>query len=71
MGKGSAPRKFSVDHQTFSSNWDQIFGKKSNGNRPEQSDQVHTGESTGVRSSEGGQGVYRELSHDGQIKVNE
>lgn len=28
MGKGSSPRKFSVDHHTFSSNWDAIFGKK-------------------------------------------
>ena len=30
MGKGSVPRKFSVDHHTFSSNWDAIFGKKKN-----------------------------------------
>ena len=27
-GKGSAPRPFSVDHNTFSNNWDAIFGKK-------------------------------------------
>ena len=27
-GKGSSPRPFSVDDQTFSSNWDTIFGKK-------------------------------------------
>ena len=25
-GKGSRPRPFSVDHSTFSSNWDKIFG---------------------------------------------
>lgn len=26
-GKGSAPRPFSVDHKTFSDNWDVIFNK--------------------------------------------
>lgn len=26
-GKGSAPRPFSVDHKTFSDNWDAIFKK--------------------------------------------
>jgi len=27
MGKGSAPRPYSVDHKKFSDNWDQIFKK--------------------------------------------
>lgn len=27
-GKGSVPRPFSVDHKTFSDNWDAIFNKK-------------------------------------------
>lgn len=27
-GKGSSPRPFSVDQQTFNSNWDKIFTKK-------------------------------------------
>lgn len=27
-GKGSAPRPFSVDQETFESNWDRIFSKK-------------------------------------------
>lgn len=27
-GKGSAPRPFSVDQETFSNNWDSIFGRK-------------------------------------------
>lgn len=27
-GKGSRPRPYSVDRQTFESNWDKIFGKK-------------------------------------------
>ena len=27
-GKGSSPRPFSVSQETFSNNWDQIFGKK-------------------------------------------
>lgn len=27
-GKGSNPRPFSVDQQTYASNWEAIFGKK-------------------------------------------
>lgn len=27
-GKGSRPRPFSVDHETFSGNWDRIFTKQ-------------------------------------------
>lgn len=27
-GKGSAPRPFSVDQQTYAANWDAVFGKK-------------------------------------------
>ena len=27
-GKGSRPRPFSVDQETFDNNWDNIFGKK-------------------------------------------
>jgi len=27
-GKGSSPRPFNVDRQTFESNWDLAFGKK-------------------------------------------
>jgi hypothetical protein len=30
MGKGSAPRPYSVDADTFESNWDKIFRKKTN-----------------------------------------
>ena len=30
MGKGSAPRPYSVDTDTFESNWDKIFKKKKN-----------------------------------------
>jgi len=30
MGKGSAPRPYSVDADTFESNWDKIFKKKQN-----------------------------------------
>lgn len=29
-GKGSRPRPYSVSQSTFSSNWDDIFGKKEN-----------------------------------------
>lgn len=28
-GKGSKSRPLSVDHDTFSNNWDRVFGKKS------------------------------------------
>jgi len=28
-GKGSRPRPYSVDNETFASNWDRIFSKKS------------------------------------------
>ena len=28
MSKGSKPRTFSVDQDTFASNWDSIFGSK-------------------------------------------
>jgi len=28
MGKGSAPRPYSVDQDTFSNNWDAIFKQK-------------------------------------------
>lgn len=28
MSKGSTPRPFSVDRETFSDNWDAIFSKK-------------------------------------------
>lgn len=28
MSKGSAPRPFDVNRQTFENNWDAIFGKK-------------------------------------------
>ena len=27
-GKGSSPRPYSVDKNTFNNNWDKIFGKK-------------------------------------------
>lgn len=27
-GKGSSPRPFSVDKETYNSNWETIFGKK-------------------------------------------
>jgi|APDOM4702015191_1054821.scaffolds.fasta_scaffold1780520_1 hypothetical protein len=33
MGKGSAPRPF-ADREEFDKNFDLIFGKKKNGNKP-------------------------------------
>lgn len=35
MGKGSQPRPFSVDKETFNANWDKAFGK----NRKEKDDE--------------------------------
>jgi len=72
MGKGSAPRKFSVDHQTFSTNWDTIFGKKSNArDKSGTGDQVHSGERTTICPGEGQQGIYRELFAHSKKPVNE
>lgn len=71
MGKGSAPRPFEVDHGTFASNWDQIFGKKSNGNQSGKSNQVHSGERTTIRSGESQQGVRGKLSEDSEKPSNE
>ena len=33
-GKGSAPRPFSVDQQTFEDNWNRIFNKVPSGGMP-------------------------------------
>lgn len=35
MGKGSNPRPFEVDRQTFRDNYDAIFGKNKNSQQPE------------------------------------
>lgn len=70
MGKGSAPRKFSVDHTTFSNNWDAIFGKK-HGNKPSESNQLHGGERTIVCTGEGQSGVHRELPAHREGPANE
>lgn len=35
MGKGSAPRPYGVDHETYSSNWDKIFGTRNATNNSE------------------------------------
>lgn len=72
MGKGSTPRPFEVDHETFASNWNQIFGKKSNErNQSGTSNQVHSGERSAVCTSEGQQGVRGELPADGKKPSDE
>jgi len=35
MSKGSAPRPFDVDRQTYSNNWDAIFKNKNVQNQPD------------------------------------
>jgi hypothetical protein len=35
MSKGSSPRPFEVDHETFSNNFDAIFGKQKPNYSPE------------------------------------
>ena len=35
-GKGDTPRPFSVDQETFASNWDLIFKKPKAENQPEE-----------------------------------
>ena len=39
-GKGSRPRPYSVDQQTFDSNWDAIFGKKKKEESTEYEDKI-------------------------------
>jgi len=38
MSKGSAPRPFDVDRQSFENNWDAIFGKRKPANGDDQHD---------------------------------
>ena len=38
MGKGSAPRPFDVDEETFAGNWAKIFGKKNAEQKQETTD---------------------------------
>ena len=40
MSKGSAPRPFEVDHKTFESNWEAIFGKRKTDNGSDEHDNV-------------------------------
>ena len=40
-GKGSAPRPFGVDADTFASNWDAIFRKDKEGQGESQPDSEH------------------------------
>ena len=35
-GKGDTPRPLSIDQETFSQNWDRIFGKKTQESVPEE-----------------------------------
>lgn len=35
-GKGSAPRPFSVDEDTYSDNWERTFGKKAEPEKEEE-----------------------------------
>ena len=71
MGKGSAPRPFSVSHENFSDSWNRIFGKQSNGNQSGKSNQVHSGERSSVRTSESQQGICGELPEDGKKPSDE
>ena len=40
MSKGSAPRPFDVDHKTFESNWEAIFGNRKTKNGGNEHDNV-------------------------------
>lgn len=61
MGKGSAPRKFSVDHQTFSNNWDQIFKKKT---CPPCNNDCNQGRDCPARNSNGNQSEHSDRLPD-------
>ncbi len=41
-GKGSRPRPFSVDQQTFDSNWETIFGRKEQSSESDSEDKEIT-----------------------------
>lgn len=58
-GKGSRPRPFSVDSETFAKNWDNIFGDK-------KCDWVYSGYDTGKQSE-----LYRcsICSHEDYIDI--
>ena len=49
-GKGSAPRPYSVDKQTFDTNWEAIFGRKIKGN--DNDDEKQDGTSPGATEAE-------------------
>lgn len=52
MGKGSAPRPFEVDHKTYESNWDAIFGKKNDVLRSNQDSGQGEGRTADQRDSD-------------------
>lgn len=45
-GKGSTPRPYSVDQETFASNWDRIFGKKKKKEQDEVKNEIPQGQDT-------------------------
>lgn len=54
MGKGSAPRPFEVDQDTFADNWAKIFGKKNA--EPQEKKEVDEQQSEQERTGTPGQG---------------
>ena len=60
-GKGSAPRPFSVDQDTFTNNWEAIFGRKDN-----------TGEVRGTsrKDSDPQTGDDRHQEHDPAVQMH-
>ena len=44
MGKGSAPRTFDIDQETFAGNWAKTFGKKNAKQKQESTDKENLNE---------------------------
>ena len=56
-GKGSKPRPFSVDQDTFTSNWDNIFKNKKKTEQEKQYDAIMKNEYYDLEDKENNSGV--------------
>lgn len=69
MGKGSAPRPYSVDQDTFSNNWDAIFKKEKNSDDVSpHAYEYELNKSTGEVEKTFKQGIYK--PNQGQFNGN-
>ena len=62
-GKGSSPRPFSVNQQTFSNNWDAIFGPKT----PKEVDDAKAEDEAFNSISSQGSAVVEHRAHNPEV----